>query len=49
MAPEVLDKQDYLGQNHDLFALGVIIFILYSGHPPFRLANEEDAYYKLLK
>ena len=48
MAPEILQKQPYQGQVVDLFALGVILFILYSGHPPFQMANEEDNYYKLL-
>ena len=48
MAPEILAKQPYQGQVVDLFALGVILFILYSGHPPFSMANEEDNYYKLL-
>ncbi len=48
MAPEILKKQPYQGQVVDLFALGVILFILYSGHPPFTMANEEDTYYKLL-
>jgi len=32
----------------DLFALGVILFILYSGHPPFSMANDDDQYFKLL-
>lgn len=48
MAPEILAKQPYQGQVVDLFALGVILFILYSGHPPFSQADESDNYYKLL-
>lgn len=33
----------------DLFALGIILFILYSGHPPFNSANPNtDPHYKLL-
>ncbi len=32
----------------DLFALGVILFILYSGHPPFSLAKPDEPYYALL-
>lgn len=48
MAPEILLRQAYQGQVVDLFALGVILFILYSGHPPFGMANEEDQYYKLI-
>jgi serine/threonine protein kinase len=48
MAPEILGKQAYQGQVVDLFALGVILFILYSGHPPFGMAKDDDTYYKLL-
>lgn len=48
MAPEILSRQPYQGQVVDLFALGVILFILYSGHPPFSVASEEDNYYKLI-
>lgn len=48
MAPEILQKQPYQGQVVDLFALGVILFIMYSGHPPFSIASEEDTFYKLL-
>ena len=48
MAPEIMAKKPYQGQDADLFALGVILFILYSGHPPFTLANEEDSHYKFL-
>ena len=32
----------------DLFALGVILFILRSGHPPFRHAIKSDNVYKTL-
>ena len=48
MAPEILSHQPYQGQMVDLFALGVILFILYSGHPPFSMANDDDKYFKLL-
>jgi len=49
MAPELIQKQVYQGQQVDLFALGIILFILYTGHPPFNSANpEKDPHYKLL-
>lgn len=38
MAPEILNKQPYQGHVVDLFALGVILFILYAQHPPFTSA-----------
>ena len=48
MAPEIIAKQPYQGQVVDIFALGVILFIMRSGHPPFSQASEEDRYYQLL-
>ena len=48
MAPEILAKQPYQGQVVDIFALGVILFIMRSGHPPFAQASEDDRYYQLL-
>jgi serine/threonine protein kinase len=46
MAPEVLAKQEYRGEQADLFASAVILFILLSQHPPFLRAEEGDRYYK---
>lgn len=48
MAPELILKQQYQGHSVDLFALGIILFILYSGHPPFNSAHPNDPHYKLL-
>lgn len=48
MAPELILKQAYQGHCVDLFALGIILFILYSGHPPFNQAHPNDPHYKLL-
>lgn len=48
MAPEILNKQSYQGHVVDIFALGVILFILYAQHPPFSLASTSDSFYKLI-
>jgi len=48
MAPEILKKQRYQGPVVDLFALGVILFIMRTGHPPFGIASDDDNYYKML-
>ena len=33
----------------DIFASGVILFIMYAGNPPFEKAAPNDPYYKILK
>lgn len=47
MAPEIRTRK-YNGKEVDLFAAGVILFILYSGSPPFEKATPTDPYYKVL-
>jgi serine/threonine protein kinase len=48
MAPEILSKE-YDGRKVDIFAAGIILFIIYSGNPPFERATANDPYYKLIK
>jgi serine/threonine-protein kinase Chk1 len=49
MAPEIHQHQKYSGTAVDIFAAGIILFIMYTGHPPFVKADPKaDAYYKCL-
>ena len=49
MAPELHTRQKYKGQEVDLFAMAIILFILYTGHPPFNSAHPtKDPYYVML-
>ncbi len=48
MAPEIPTK-NYEGAKTDIFAAGVILFIMYAGNPPFEKAAVNDPYYKLIK
>ncbi len=48
MAPEIHLKMAYNGTAVDLFAAGIILFIMYSGSPAFGRAFPSDPYYKLL-
>ena len=48
MAPEIPTKK-YEGKSVDIFAAGVILFIMYAGNPPFEKAAPNDPYYKILK
>lgn len=47
MAPEILDNKAY-SQQCDVWALGIIMYTLLCGYPPFR-ANEEGALYDLIR
>jgi serine/threonine protein kinase len=47
-APEIQSKAPYSGVSVDLFAAGVILFIMFSGIPPFGIATSSDHYYRLL-
>ena len=47
-APEILNKEPYQGNVVDLFALGVILFTLYSNGEPFTQANTTETFYKKL-
>jgi len=47
MAPEIRAK-NYNGVQVDLFAAGIILFVMYAGGPPFEKAVPNDPYYKVL-
>ena len=38
----------YRGEQTDVFALGVILFALYMGRPPFKIADIDDLFYRLI-
>eukprot|EP01083_Nonionella_stella_P044903 120795_1 len=42
MAPEIYAYQRFNGEKADVFSLGVIIFILLTGFPPFTTPNASD-------
>ena len=46
MAPEFYDKKIYDSEKSDVFAFGVILFILVLGVPPFEHAVKEDRHYR---
>jgi serine/threonine protein kinase len=49
MAPEIHLRKPYSGEAVDLFACGIILFIMLSGTPPFAKADpKSDPHYKLL-
>ena len=49
MAPEIIERKDYKGEDVDLFAAAVILFIMASGSPPFmKWADRKDDFYRLI-
>ena len=48
MAPEIYKGVQYSGQCVDLFATGIILFIMVAQHPPFNAASAKDPHYKLI-
>lgn len=48
MAPEVLDNNPYEGGSSDIWSLGVILYILLSGKPPFNAPKDDDIRRKIL-
>ena len=47
MAPEITRKRDYEGQPVDIWALGVLLFVMLAGQFPFRGTSEQDLYQRI--
>jgi len=48
MAPEIYAYQKFSGTKADVFSLGVLIFILLTGFPPFTTPNASDKCFQLM-
>mmetsp|Transcript_45245 Transcript_45245/g.33019 ORF Transcript_45245/g.33019 Transcript_45245/m.33019 type:complete len:147 (+) Transcript_45245:1-441(+) len=48
MAPEIHMRKPYSGASVDLFATGIILFIMFTQHPPFTRAEPNDPFYRLI-
>ena len=44
MAPELVAKRDYFPQKVDLWALGVVLYIMLHGYFPFKGGNNIQLY-----
>lgn len=50
IAPEIIKNDSYMPINADIWALGVILFILMTGEIPIEeTANDDDQYYNIIK
>jgi len=47
-SPEMEDGK-YNGLQSDMFAVGVVLFIMYTGYPPFMGTRSHDRIYKLIR
>jgi len=47
MAPEIISEEPYSGESVDIFAMGVTLFCMSAGFPPYyKKAWKLDPYYK---
>jgi|LakMenE18May11ns_1017448.scaffolds.fasta_scaffold9806613_2 MAP/microtubule affinity-regulating kinase len=49
MSPEIVSKRDYWGPAADVWACGVILFMMMTGNLPFKSQNEKDLFKKIQK
>lgn len=48
MAPEIIQKKEYLGQAADIWALGILLYAMLQGSFPFKGATDSELYKKIL-
>ena len=49
MSPEIVNKKDYWGSAADVWAIGVLLFVMLTGQVPFKSTQEKDLYRKITK
>lgn len=47
MAPEIVQKKDYLGPPTDIWASGILLYALLCGHFPFKGQSDKELYKKI--
>ena len=47
-APEIHARKTYDGAKTDIFALGVILYIMVRSSFPFKFPTKDDSYYSLI-
>ncbi len=49
MSPEIVNKQEYLGPQADVWALGVLLYVMLVGSYPFKGANDRELYRRIAR
>eukprot|EP01022_Parablepharisma_sp_SALTPOND_P008027 TRINITY_DN135091_c3_g1_i1.p1 TRINITY_DN135091_c3_g1~~TRINITY_DN135091_c3_g1_i1.p1 ORF type:complete len:508 (-),score=40.44 TRINITY_DN135091_c3_g1_i1:1141-2664(-) len=49
MAPEIVNKQEYLGPPADIWSIGVLMYALLCGTYPFKAESERELYKKIAR
>lgn len=49
MSPEIEDDEEFCGYEADLYAAGVVLFIMRTHFHPFKRAKPSDQYYSMLE
>lgn len=44
-----MEAGNYTGFQADIFAVGVVLFVMYNGTPPFMSTKPHDKIYKLIR
>ena len=47
MAPEIVKRVEYLGTKADIWALGVLLYVMLAGVFPFKGTHDRDLYRKI--
>lgn len=48
MSPEIEENEGFFGEDADIFAAGVVLFIMTTGFQPFKSSRPDDIYYRTL-
>ena len=49
MSPEIVNRREYCGQAADMWALGVLLFVMTTGKYPFKGNSEYELYREISK